>query len=189
MWQTSEFAGEHDGRPVAVLDDGSEPKPLIYDVGSGTNFHTSTDWWNYDGTFDTPKAAYVRAACSCGWRGEQSYPIDWDVDEELLPFSMDTSGPRDDWGKHITGVEAQAVPLPAGLKDLLAQVDAELEKLADRNPLAALRAVALLEQTAAHAGATAAYHLELDQVPDEQIAAGLCISPAKALSRILRYQS
>ncbi|MFK0257944.1 hypothetical protein [Streptomyces sp. NPDC090445] len=189
MWQTNEFAGEHDGRPAAVLDDGSEPKPLIHDVGSGADFHTSTDWWDYDGTLGSPRATRVRAACSCGWRGEQSYPIDWDVDEELLPVSLDTGGPQDDWQEHIAGIEAGAVPLPAGLQELLVQVDAELEKLTDCDPLAALRAVAVPERCIARTAGTAAYHLMQDQVPDDRIAAGLGISPGKVLGRMLRYRS
>ena len=56
MWEYDEFAGEHDGRAAAVLADGSEPKPMLYDTGSTANFHETSDWWVYDGTRRAPLA-------------------------------------------------------------------------------------------------------------------------------------
>ncbi|MEU8776920.1 hypothetical protein [Streptomyces sp. NPDC048606] len=191
MWQTSEFAGEHEGRPAAVLADGSEPKPLLFDLGSGADFDTSTDWWDYDGAHGTPLAASVRAACSCGWRGERLHAVDWArVGNDLpLPFSFDTDGPLGEWREHVAGVEARAVPLPEHVRDLLERVTAELEALADTGPLAALRAVAALERTGARVAGTAAHYLGQDEVPVERVATGLGISPGAARSRLSRYGS
>ncbi|UQX04448.1 hypothetical protein [Streptomyces sp. RerS4] len=190
MWQTSEFAGEHEGRPAAVLADGSEPNPLIFDMGSGSGFDTSTDWWDYDGTHGSPVAASVRAACSCGWRGERLHPIDWGrVGDDLpLPFSLDMDGPLGEWRGHMAGVEARAVPLPERVRELLELVTTELEALADTGPLAALRAVAALERTSARIAGTAAHYLGQDEVPVERVAIGLGISPRAARSRLFRYE-
>ncbi|MEU9799589.1 hypothetical protein [Streptomyces sp. NPDC051000] len=190
MWQTNEFADEHDGRPAAVLADGSEPKPLIYDIGSGSNFHSSTDWWDYDGTLGAPKAAGVRAQCSCGWYGEKLYPIDWEkVDHSLpTPFNSDTEGPLGDWQVHVAVIEAQAVPVPQHVQELLDRIDVELEKLADEAPLAALRAAGALQRTATRIGADATHHLGQDEVSVERIAVGLGISPTAARSRLNRYE-
>lgn len=112
-WQTDEFADQHDGRPAAVLPDGSE--------------------------------------------------------------------------RHITDVEARTVPLPAGLAALLAEVDEELEHLADEAPLAALRAIGALERTTSWTARTAAYNIKADEVPAEQVAAGLGMSERSAASRLSHY--
>lgn len=186
-WQTDEFADQHDGRPAAVLPDGSEPGPLVHDIGSGSEFHETSDWWIYDGTLRAPKAAGLRAACSCGWRGAARYPIDWEEVVDEHPYRYDTSGPRRDWQQHITDVEARTVPLPAGLAALPARVDEELEHLADEAPLAALRAIGALERTTTRTARTAAYNIKADEVPTEQVAAGLGMSERSAASRLSHY--
>ncbi|MGW1843005.1 hypothetical protein [Streptomyces sp. NPDC001966] len=49
MWETEGFGGEHEGRPGALLADGTEPGPAYFDSGSGSTVHRSTDWYVYDG--------------------------------------------------------------------------------------------------------------------------------------------
>ncbi|MGW6834589.1 hypothetical protein ACWGCI_14405 [Streptomyces sp. NPDC054949] len=189
MWQISEFADEHEGRPTAVLPGGDEPAPLVFDVGSGSEVHTSTDWWDYDGTLGAPRAESVKAGCSCGWRGSYPYPIDWTKVSDGLPtpFLLDPDGPLGDWQLHIATIQARAVPLPSHVQGLLERIDTELEDLADQAPLAALRAAAALERTVERIARTAAHHLEQDGTPVTDIADGLGISPRAAHSRLLRY--
>ncbi|MGW2631263.1 hypothetical protein ACWC2K_18245 [Streptomyces chattanoogensis] len=121
-WKTEEFGASHEGRAGAVLADGSEPTPMYFDAGSGGGGHSTSDWWVYDGTLGAPRASELRASCSCGWRGTSRYPIDWSDVPEDCPYAYDTSGPYDDWEQHIAEVEAQTVPLPDELTDLLHQV-------------------------------------------------------------------
>ncbi|MGW9116214.1 hypothetical protein ACWGRV_06110 [Streptomyces sp. NPDC055663] len=49
MWETDGFGGEYEGRPGALLADGTEPGPAYFDSGSGSTMHRSTDWYVYDG--------------------------------------------------------------------------------------------------------------------------------------------
>ncbi|MCX5195501.1 hypothetical protein OOK31_16580 [Streptomyces sp. NBC_00249] len=186
-WQTEEFEGEHEGRAAAVLADGSEPKPMIYDVGSGSEFHRTSDWWVYDGTLGAPEAAALRAACSCGWRGAPLHPLDWEQVRADDPEEYDTSGPEEEWDRHVTEVEARTVPLPAELAGLLRELDRQLENLADDAPLAALRAAGALERTTSRTARTAAFNIRNDEIPDAEIATGLGLSEATAGSRVLRY--
>ncbi|MYU47748.1 hypothetical protein GTV15_08470, partial [Streptomyces sp. SID7803] len=59
-WKTEEFGASHQGRPGAVLADGAEPKPVTFDLGSGTNVHETSNWWVYDGNTLAP---HVRPRC------------------------------------------------------------------------------------------------------------------------------
>lgn len=91
-WENEGFGASHRGRPGAVLADGTEPKPAIFDLGSGTHFHETSDWWVYDG--DTPRAPHataLRAACSCGWRGTALHPVDW---QQVTAEARTTKTPR-----------------------------------------------------------------------------------------------
>lgn len=186
-WQTDEFDGEHDGRPAAVLADGSEPAPMIYDSGSGSDCHETTDWWVYDGTYRAPRATALRAACSCGWRDTADHPIAWEQVSADHPYDYDTSAPRERWQRHIADVEARTVPLPSELSELLHRVDEHLERLADDAPLALLRAAAALERTIARTAQTAAFNIKADSIPIEKVAAGLGMSDSTASSRLFRY--
>ncbi|MFI2317637.1 hypothetical protein [Streptomyces sp. CB00072] len=47
MWKTGEFGRAHQGRPGTLLADGSEPEPLVFDIGSSASVHRSSDWWFY----------------------------------------------------------------------------------------------------------------------------------------------
>ena len=186
MWATKEFGSFHTGRPAAALADGSEPKPVYFDVGSSGTVPAMSDWWVYDGTLGAPQAAHLCGSCACGWRGDSLYPIDWEemVDARL---DMDVSGPHDDWERHIEEVRARSVPLPVGLETLLAQVEEQLTALTAEAPLAALRGVAILERVTKRIGHEAAYGAEADEGSWEAIGQALGLDEKTARSRLLHY--
>ncbi|MER5772522.1 hypothetical protein [Streptomyces sp. NPDC001985] len=186
-WQTDEFGTSHEGSAGALLADGSEPDPVYLDTGSGSTVHSTREWWAYDGTRGTPRAAEVRGSCSCGWRGTGRYPIDWSHTIEDRPHLFGTSGPRHDWDRHIGEVEARSVPLPAELAGLLERVDGHLASLAEEEPLAALRAVAALERTTWRAGRSAARNTEVDEVPWDAVGTALGLTESAARSRLTGY--
>ncbi|MFF5126729.1 hypothetical protein ACFY41_07270 [Streptomyces syringium] len=189
-WQSEEFGSYHEGRAGAVLADGSEPKPVYLDAGSGGGPPPTSDWRVCDGRFGAPKAAALRGSCSCGWRGTPRYPIDWPqvIDDG---HSMDTSGPRGDWEQHISEVRARSVPLPVGLEELLERVEEHLDALAVEAPVAALKAVAALERITGRIGHRAAHHAQADEQAGElsweAIGTALGLSEADARSRLIRY--
>lgn len=185
-WTTDEFGASHEGYAGAVLDDGSEPKPVYLDIGSGSGGCSTSEWWAYNGQMRRPRAAGYRAACECGWRGD-TYPIDWDqvMDDRL--DGLDTSGPFDDWREHIRKVECKAVPVPADVTAVMDQLEAHLAALVEEAPVAALRAVARLERVASSAGREAACGIEYEALSAESVAAGLGLSLATARSRLTSY--
>lgn len=186
-WERDGFAS-HEGSVGVLLTDGSEPPPAVYDIGSGANFYETTDWWVYDGTLRAPLADRMRGKCSCGWRGEKSYPIEWDEVRRDDPYAYDTSAPRHDWGEHLDDVEARTVPLPADIIELLSQLRSRLEILSDDAPLAALKAVNELEGIVAAIGPNAAFiALRGDKIPWDQIAEGLGATETDARNRLFRY--
>ncbi|MGW0704091.1 hypothetical protein ACWD0A_33325 [Streptomyces sp. NPDC002867] len=188
MWVAEEFEEQHVGYAGAVLADGSEPRLVYLDLGSGASMQSTREWWAYTGRFGRPKAAGFRGACACGWRGPD-YPIDWDRlgDEDDLD-DADLSGPYRDWAAHIDAVEQQTVPLPADVTDLIDLLHTRLGMLADDHPAAALRAVAALERLARNAGRTAAYRIDpsADHWADE-LARHLGTTPDRARSRVQRH--
>ncbi|MFF4407219.1 hypothetical protein [Streptomyces sp. NPDC001404] len=184
-WQTEEFGASHEGKASAVLADGSEPKPVYFD-GASTVGRYLSDWWVYDGTLGAPRATHLRGSCSCGWRGDGLYPIDWALAAESR-HNIDTSGACDDWERHVSEVESRSVPLPAGLDDLLERLNEQLASLATEAPLAALKAVAALERTAADIGRAAVYNVEADDLTWEEIGTGLGLTEKEARSRLSRY--
>ncbi|MFJ4343308.1 hypothetical protein [Streptomyces sp. NPDC088915] len=128
-WRRDGFES-HEGMVGVLLADGSEPKPVLFDLGSGAAFHESSDWWHYDGTFRRPTAVSMRGRCACGWRGTTRYPIDWEtVREDDDPDAYDTSGPYEEWEAHLDDVAGRAVPLPEDLAELLGQVRERLDRL------------------------------------------------------------
>ncbi|MER6123019.1 hypothetical protein ABT173_10100 [Streptomyces sp. NPDC001795] len=185
-WRTEEFGESHEGIAGAVLTDGSEPKPVYLDIGSGSAGHSTSEWWAYDGRLKRPKAAACRGVCACGWRG-QSYPIDWDqVNDDPLD-ELDVAGPYDDWLEHIRAVERRTVPLPADLTETMDLLEAQLTALAEQAPAAVLKAVARLERLAALAGREAAYAAEADELSPETIGKALGLSASKARTRLTHY--
>ncbi|NBE50487.1 hypothetical protein [Streptomyces boluensis] len=185
-WTTEEFGKSHDGWVGALLPDGTEPKQVYLDPGSGANFHETREWWAYRGILNRPMAARVRGACSCGWRGETQYPIDWD---QIGSFVQDFPSPEPltDWEQHLDEVEARTIPLPDELTTLLEQVEERLELLVQDSPLAVLKAVAALERATKRFGRQAAAYTEADGLSDETVATALGLSAADAQSRLLRY--
>ncbi|MFI5618001.1 hypothetical protein [Streptomyces sp. NPDC051567] len=187
-WQSEEFGTSHEGRAAAVLPDGTEPGPRYFDTGSGPEVHTSRDWWVYDGTMGAPLAAGLRGACSCGWRGPSRHPLDWARVTEDRPYLFDTSGPYEDWTRHVGEVESRSVPLPVALEVLLERITEQLDALADDAPLAALKAVAALERTVRRVGGDAAHRTRADEVSWEEIGRALGLTEEEARSRLLRYR-
>ncbi|MDT0493709.1 hypothetical protein RM717_24720 [Streptomyces griseus] len=187
MWETVEFGRAHRGRPGVLLADGSEPEPVLFDGGSGANFHESSDWWFYSGESRRPLATDLRGACSCGWRGEPRYPLDWEQVDENAPYLYDTSGPRGDWDRHIAGIEALAATVPDELTVLLDQVEQQLGRLAGDAPLAALRAISRMEHIVTEVGRTAAYGAQADARGGTPIGPGLGLPEEEARRRLLRY--
>lgn len=187
VWQTDEFGEAHAGRSGVLLADGSEPRPVFFDAGSSASFHQSSDWWIYTGELGAPLATELRGACSCGWRGETRYPLDWELVDRRAPYLYDTSGPEGDWARHITEVEARAVPVPEELAALLDQVELQLDKLSADAPLAALRAVTRLERIITEAGRTAAHGADADAETGALIGPGLGLPEDEARRRLLRY--
>ncbi|MET9252666.1 hypothetical protein [Streptomyces sp. NPDC003717] len=96
-WQLEGFES-HEGPVGVLLADGSEPRPIIFDLGNGSNFYESIDWWHYNGDFRRPTPVTMRGRYACGWRGTKTYVIDWEkVRENDDPDAYDTSGPYQDW--------------------------------------------------------------------------------------------
>ncbi|GAA3011533.1 hypothetical protein JCM13580A_62500 [Streptomyces drozdowiczii] len=187
-WKTEEFGASHQGRPGAVLADGAEPKPVTFDLGSGTNVHETSNWWVYDGnTLGAPRATALRGACSCGWRGSALHPIDWEQIAAEGPEWWDTQGPHDDWKQHSADVEHQAVPVPEDIAGLLARRRERLDVLADDAPLAALRIVAALEHVTAETATVAAYAVRADEQSWDTNATGLGLTEDDARTRLHRY--
>ena len=143
--------------------------PRLSSSGRGRE---TREWWAYDGKYSRLRAAYLRGSCSCGWRGEARYPIDWGAIEDW-PHDTDTSGPEEDWDRHIEEVEARTVPIPADIEELLAQMGTRLKALASDSALAGLRAVAAVERIARRAGGDAACDIDLDETSWAEISKAL----------------
>ncbi|MBB5937146.1 hypothetical protein [Streptomyces zagrosensis] len=187
-WVTEEFGASHEGRAQALLADGSEPKPVYFDVGSGGYVPSLDTWSVYDGMYGRPLAKHVQGSCSCGWRGERRYLLDWSEDEDGERYAAEEEpGPRVDWQEHVHQVEAASVPLPEDVRHLLEQVAKRLSALADDAPLAAVKAVAALERTADHLAKEAAFNTMADELPWEDIATGLGLTEQDARSRLMDY--
>ncbi|QNP68755.1 hypothetical protein IAG44_04295 [Streptomyces roseirectus] len=186
-WQTEEFGSSHEGRPRALLADGTEPGPVYFDIGSGAEIPKSTDWWVYDGTLGAPEATHLRAACTCGWRGDRLYPLDWTEVSRRHPYEYDTSALYEDWTRHISDVESRSVPLPTDIEATIEDLDRRLTALADQAPLAALRAVTSLERVTADAGREAAYNIRADELTWETISKALGLTEDAARSLLFRF--
>ncbi|MEV0695899.1 hypothetical protein [Streptomyces sp. NPDC050388] len=186
-WQTDEFGTSHEGFVGAVLADGSEPKPVVLDIGSGANVDRTREWWAYTGQWGLPKAAGYRAACACGWRG-QSHPVDWEQVDDGRLDEVNVSAAHDDWAAHIDTVTRQAVPLPDELTDTLGRLEDQLARLADQAPVAALRAVGELERLTRNVGHQAAHAAEDDGLAPETVGRALGISAGAAQSRLAGYR-
>ncbi|MFD4543599.1 hypothetical protein [Streptomyces bauhiniae] len=184
-WKT-EFGESHEGYIGAVLPDGSEPKPVYLDPGSGADFRITREWWAYSGQLNRPKAACVRGCCACGWRGA-SYPIDWEQlsDEDDV---LDVASPYEDWSAHIEAVERATVPFPVSLDELLEQLETVLDTLVEEAPAAALRAAEVLGRLSRRTGRLAAGAVQDDgPLQWEALGTALGVAPEKARARVTHY--
>ncbi|MEU8437012.1 hypothetical protein AB0F18_29745 [Streptomyces sp. NPDC029216] len=186
-WTAEEFGASHEGWAGALLEDGTEPGPVHLDPGTGAGFRQTREWWAYSGVLNRPRAAAARAACACGWRGAAHYPIDREAVDAAGLYEPVIEGPRDDWERHLDEVEARTVPLPVELADLLERVEDQLNTLAGQAPVAALKAVAVLERVTRSVARDAAYIAEADDLSWESIGTGLGISENEARSRLTHY--
>jgi hypothetical protein len=190
-WQTGEFGSSHEGTVGALLEDGSEPKPVWIDSGgSGPSGHQTSEWWAYNGHYSTSRASHLRGSCSCGWRGEASYLIDWEAVGNWPHCdygAVDFSGPRDDWDRHIDEIEARTVPIPKDVEDLLERVDERLAALAADSPLAALRAVAAVGRIVKRSGWDAACGVDPGETPWEEISKALGLTEQAVKSQMRSY--
>lgn len=191
-WQDEEFGSSHDGSIGVLLADGTEPEPVYLDTGgSGASFRKTNEWWVYDGHeygggYGRPRAAWLRGACSCGWRGER-HEVDWAAIEDW-PDGVDTSGPYEDWARHVCDdVEARTIPLPEDVEDLLERMEDRLNLLESDVPLAALRAVAAVERIARKIGWKVACDIDPDQVPWDEMGKALGWSGDAVRSRLSGY--
>ncbi|MFE5489011.1 hypothetical protein ACFQ7Z_03445 [Streptomyces virginiae] len=180
----------HEGSVGVLLADGTEPGPAYFDVGSGPNMPSSTEWHAYDGRYGRPRAVVLRGSCSCGWRGAAEYPLDWaalPADEPLYEADVDLSGPIADYEAHLSVVRDGAVPLPAELAELLADLVRQLDVLAVKEPLVALKALADLRYVVARAGEDATYELGARDVPLKAVATALGTSETAARTYLNDY--
>ncbi|MFD6183571.1 hypothetical protein [Streptomyces goshikiensis] len=188
-WWTVDFGDAHAGA-AGVLVGGSEPGPVYFDVGSGSDVPSTTHWSAYDGWARRPRAEALRAGCACGWRGAAEYPLDWDTigDQPLYEADVDLAGPLADWNAHLSLVRDKAVPLPEPLAALLVEITEQLTATAADTPLAALRAAGVLERIAARVARETVGALCDDGVSAEAVATGLGTTRSKALVLLLTAQ-
>ncbi|MFD9302143.1 hypothetical protein ACFWCB_05475 [Streptomyces sp. NPDC060048] len=115
-----------------LLADGTIPDPVYFDSASGSRGEAVSQWSVYDGHWPhTPRAAALRAVCSCGWTGPE-HRLDWTAigDQDLVEGGGKQADACDrDWEGHTTQVEATTVPLPETVTTLLARLEEEIELL------------------------------------------------------------
>ncbi|MFE3644272.1 hypothetical protein ACFXOM_25275 [Streptomyces sp. NPDC059169] len=184
---TREGFESHVGAVGVLLADGNEPRPIYFDLGSGGHFEKSTDWWVYDGTMRRPTATTLRGRCVCGWRGEGTYPVDWEQVRDDGPGGYDTSGPERDWDEHMDQVAAVALALPDDLADLLRRLRGCLDELLDDAPLAVVKAAGELEAIVTDTGPAAASLVRKAETPLSRIAELLGMTEKEAESRLDHY--
>ncbi|MFD6891151.1 hypothetical protein [Streptomyces sp. NPDC059957] len=191
-WTTEEFGTSHTGSVEAVLADGSVPAPVYFDSGSGGGGDPVSQWSVYDGRWPhVPRAAALRAVCSCGWAGPE-HRLDWETigDQDLAEAGDDQADACDrDWYQHTDQVEATTVPLPETITTLLTQLEEEIDKLTKTAPVAGVRAARRLEVTAERVGYWAA-RATANDLDTEQAAAQLGLNEdatRKLMARLGRW--
>ncbi|MER5811540.1 hypothetical protein ABT143_25710 [Streptomyces sp. NPDC002033] len=188
-WTTEEFGASHEGWVGVLLEDGSVPGPVYFDTGSASAGHSVTQWSVYDGRSPRiPRAAALRAVCSCGWTGPE-HRLDWALigGEDLEEAGDEQADSCDrDWDGHTARVEAGAVPLPESVTVLLEQLEQEIDRLTGTSPVAAVRAARRLEVTAERAGYWAARGTRAD-LTTTQAAAALGLDEKAAIRLMARF--
>jgi hypothetical protein len=126
--------------------------------------------------------------CSCGWNGPEQR-LDWeqigDQDLQMAGASAADTCMRD-WDGHTLEVERWAVPLPEAVTALLAELEAEVEKLAKSSPLAAIRAARRLEVLAVQTAYWPAHDARSD-ADLAQVAAALDLDERGARALLARF--
>ncbi|WP_280919068.1 hypothetical protein [Streptomyces sp. SPB4] len=190
-WMTEEFGTSHEGAVEVLLADGTVPAPVHFDSGSGTAGHRVSQWSVYDGRPGTPRAAALRAVCSCGWKGPEQQ-LDWEVigGRNLVEAGDGQADACERaWDAHTATVEASTIPLPDTITMLLEQLEEEIDKLAKTSPIAAVRAARRTAIAAERVGYWAARSTLHDHTPRQAAAAlGLTESATRSeLARLGRY--
>ncbi|MFJ3842202.1 hypothetical protein ACIPY6_42870 [Streptomyces sp. NPDC090054] len=188
-WTTEEFGTSHEGRVGVLLADGSVPAPVYFDTGSGSAGRSVTRWSVYDSRSPhIPRAAALRAVCSCGWTGPE-HPLDH---ASIADNGLDGIGDEQadacerDWDGHTARVEAGAIPLPEPVTVLLEQLEEEIDRLTKTSPVAAVRAARRLEVTAERVGYWAARGTRAD-LTTAQAAAALGLDEKAAIQLMARF--
>lgn len=188
-WTTEEFGTSHTGAVEVVLADGTVPAPVYFDSGSGGGGEAVSEWSVYDGRRPrVPRAAALRAVCSCGWAGSD-HPLDWEAigDQDLVDGGDEQAGACDrDWYQHTAQVEATAIPLPETVTTLLQQLEEEIERLTKTSPVAGVRAARRMEVVAERVGYWAARGTAAD-LDTEQAAAHLGLDEAAVRRLMARF--
>ncbi|GAA2232827.1 hypothetical protein GCM10010360_66300 [Streptomyces nogalater] len=76
-WTTEAFGASHQGAVGVLPADGSVPDPVFIDVTSAGGGREVSHWSVYDGSeglVRAPRAAALRAVCSCGWTSPPHTP-------------------------------------------------------------------------------------------------------------------
>jgi hypothetical protein len=188
-WQSEEFGSSHKGMEGVLLEDGTEPKPaVVLASSSGGAVHRTSELWAYNGKEGNPRAAYVRGSCSCGWRGTNRYPVQWDIDAVYPEPYVEESGAREDWDRHIEEVESKTVPLPADVEDLLERLEERLSALGADSPLAALRAVGAVERIAKRIGWRVACDVDPGEASWDEMGRVIGVSGSDLRRRLMSYR-
>ncbi|MFJ3581750.1 hypothetical protein ACIPPS_05880 [Streptomyces sp. NPDC090127] len=133
-----------------------------------------------------PTTTSMRGRCECGWRGGNTYPIDWEQVRDHGPDGYDTAAPQEDWNAHTDQVAPVRSPCLSTLHASSSNC-ARLSELVNDEPLAALRTVGDLEATAAWAGPYATRRIIVAATPDSRVAEALGPTEKVARSRLARY--
>nr|ACY06276.1 hypothetical protein [Streptomyces flaveolus] len=81
-WTTEEFGSSHVGAVGVLLADGTVPDPVLFLSSSGAEARWLSERSVYDGRpHGGPRAAALRAVCSCGWAGP-GRALDWNESDE-----------------------------------------------------------------------------------------------------------
>ncbi|MFH8558891.1 hypothetical protein ACH4FE_35615 [Streptomyces celluloflavus] len=175
-WTTEEFGSSHEGAVGVLLADGTVPEPV-------------SQWSVYDGhAAYVPRAAALRAVCSCGWAGPE-HTLDWEAigDQELVEAGAHAADAcMEKWDEHTAEVEQSTVPLPEAVTALLRQLEEQIEKLAKDSPLAAVRAARRLEVTAVQVAYWPAHDARRD-ASIEQVAAALGLNEGATRGLMARF--
>ncbi|WP_407841426.1 hypothetical protein ACE1OC_41405 [Streptomyces sp. DSM 116496] len=148
-WTTEEFGTSHTGAVAVVLADGTVPAPVYFDSASGGGGEAVSQWHLYDGRRPrVPRAAALRAVCSCGWSGPD-HLLDWEAigEQDFVDGGDEQADACErDWDGHTVQVEETTVPLPETVTTLLERLEEEIGRLTKTSPVAAVRAARRLER-------------------------------------------